>query len=161
MAQPKIQQYQSDIAGGGLASFVSVYRSSDLSVPVSTNTTVTFPSEYFDDDNWYTPNGTDLIIPSGVTKIKIIAFTRFARSSGAAIGNSSTLLLNVKVNSVDKGYGSSIGSNSTDIRSNCVNVLTPWISVSPGQPIRLIAYHTESASPVVIPTAWLIVEGMN
>jgi hypothetical protein len=169
MAQPKIQQYQSDVTGGGegLSSYVSAYRATSVSIPANTQTTLTFTSEFFEvGGNWWTPGGSVFTIPPGLTTFVAQAYAQFQSPSGPGtpIPRTTTMVITLTnpTNPSDyiatfsiNGAGVSGGSLYTD----AVYAMTQWRPANAGGTMSVKVYHNHTG-PLNVIQAWANFEGM-
>lgn len=73
--------YVSD--GGPRHSRALVKRTSTQSIPDATVTSMTWTDEIYDDGGWFTASSTDLVVPTGVTRVRIAANVAWDAAAGA------------------------------------------------------------------------------
>lgn len=166
MSQPKIQQFQTDIAGGSggevLDAHVSVYRSSTLSIPSGTLTTLTFTDQNYEEGgNWWTAGTDTFTVPSGITRLRAQGHVHFKPSSGSIPFSTVMLFMITDPTGLTPCLGSfSVhGSGVTSDYTDVLNILSPWISVTPGQTLQMKVYHTHGSN-LNLTEAWITIEGM-
>lgn len=141
---------------GGVLVALTLSGTVTQSIAHNVQTVISWGGEKYDTANmWSAGNPTQIIIPSGVTKVRIGASTRFESGGNMAFRSIFTSINNNNFT----GRAMSLLYSTENVDLHC---WTPVVSVAPGDIIRALVFHQAGSSRNITDTdgfrTWLAVE---
>lgn len=151
MSQPKIQPFQMNISTDGFR-VCSVYSAINSAIPMNVNAILSFSTPLTDPDGWYSVGSpTRLTVPSGVSVARFTA-TFWLYTLGLT-SSWPFYVARLKKNGVVTGYiGQGRGEGdggSVPTYDETILLLTPWISVTPGDYFEIEFFHQFTSASTV------------